>query len=146
MKLLTATLVKTPRPVTTKFGPKIVADCRLENGQDVTLWQPENSQIINYGNGSKLTLTLDSKGKYHWVETENNHAPEKVIAPKTEPNNHKFDKVQKQEIASYVSQQKELLQFCWKEASMIDGPSTEESIEKLTMALYLSAQRRFKLA
>ena len=57
-----------------------------------------------------------------------------------------FDKAQKQEIASYVSQQKELLQFCWKEASMIDGPSTEESIEKLTMALFLSAQRHFKLA
>ena len=146
MKLLTATLVKNPRSVKTKFGPKIVADCKLETGEDVTLWQPENSQIINYGNGSKLTLTLDSKGKYHWIETENNHAPEKAIAPKTEPNNHKFNKTQKQEIASYVSQQKELLQFCWKEASMIDGPCTEESIEKLTMALYLSTQRRFNLA
>jgi hypothetical protein len=129
MKLLTATLVKNPRQVTTKFGPKIVADCKLETGEDVTLWQPENSQIINYVNGSKISLMLDSKGKYRFVETENNYAPENAIAPKIEPNNHKFDKVQKQEIASYVSQQKELLQFCWKEASMIDGPSTEESME-----------------
>ena len=146
MKLLNATLVKNPRSVKTKFGPKIVADCKLESGEDVTLWQPENSQIINYGNGSKISLTLDSKGKYHFVENENNHAPENAIAPKTEPNNHKFDKAQKQEITSYIGQQRELIQFCWREASMIDGPTSEESIEKLTMALYLSAQRKFKLA
>jgi len=142
MKLLTATLVKDPRQVTTKYGPKIVVDCRLESGQDVTVWQPENSQIINYGNGQKIALTLDSKGKYHFVETENKTA----ITTTIEPNNHQFNKAQKQEIASYIGQQKELLQFCWKEASMIDGPCTEESIEKLAMALYLSTQRKFKLA
>jgi len=55
MKLLTATLVKNPRSVTTKYGQRIVADCKLENGETITLWQPENSQIINYGNGSKLS-------------------------------------------------------------------------------------------
>lgn len=145
MKLLTATLIKNPRSVNTKYGQKIVADCKLDNGEDVTLWQPENSQIINYGNGSKISLTLDSKGKYHFVETEN----ETAIAPKTEPNqtaNYQLSKEQKQAIASYVSQQKDLLQFCWKEASMIDGPCTEESIEKLTMALYIQTVKKFNLA
>ena len=82
MKLLTATLVKNPRSVTTKYGPKIVADCKLDNGEEVTLWQPKNSQIINYGNGSKISLTLDGKGKYHWVETQD----ETAISPKIEPN------------------------------------------------------------
>ena len=86
MKLLTATLVKNPRSVNTKFGPKIVADCKLDNGEDVTLWQPENSQIINYGNGSKLTQTLDGKGKYHWVESEN----ETAIASKPESNQTQY--------------------------------------------------------
>jgi len=146
MKLLTATLTKPARSVNTKFGPKVVADVTLSDGQEQTIWQPEHSQLINYGTGQKINLTLDSKNKYHFVEPENNPATEAAIATKTEPNNHKFDKAQKQEIASYIGQQRELIQFCWREASMIDGPTSEESVEKLTMALYLSAQRKFKLA
>lgn len=108
MKLLTATLVKNPRSVTTKYGPKIVADCKLDNGEEVTLWQPENSQIINYGNGSKISLTLDGKGKYHWVETEK----ETAIASKPEPN-QSFTNQQKREIAEYITEQTKLFSFCY---------------------------------
>ncbi|MFM7438434.1 MAG: hypothetical protein ACKO2V_07485 [Snowella sp.] len=149
MKLLTATLVKNPRSVNTKFGPKIVADCKLDNGEDVTLWQPENSQIINYGNGSKLTLTVDSKGKYHWVETEN----ETAITSKPESNqteqiktDYSLSKTDKQAIASYIQQQRDLLAFCWEQAKSIPGHESEDTTEKLAATLYLSAQRKFNLA
>jgi hypothetical protein len=108
MKLLTATLIKNPRSVTTKYGQRIVADCKLENGETITLWQTENSQIINYGNGSKLTLTIDSKGKYHWVETEK----ETAIASKPEPN-QSFTNQQKREIAEYITEQTKLFSFCY---------------------------------
>ena len=106
------------------------------------MWRPHGDGLLNYNVNSKVTLAQDSKGKLSLVD----NPVSTVIAPKTEPNNHQFDKAQKQEIASYIGQQKELLQFCWKEALMIEGPCTEESIEKLVMALYLSAQRKFKLA
>jgi hypothetical protein len=142
MKILTAILVKNPRSVTTKYGPKIVADCKLENGEEVTLWQPENSQIINYDNGSKISLTLDGKGKYHFLEGGNTQA----IAPKIEPTNHKLSNTQKKEIASYIEQQKDLLAFCWQQACSIDDIQSEDTIQKMAVTLYLSAQRKFDLA
>jgi hypothetical protein len=125
MKLLTATLVKNSRSVTTKYGPKIVADCKLDNGEEVTLWQPENSQIINYDNGSKLTLTLDSKGKYHWVETQD----ETAIAPKIEPNQSQSKELSnqaKRDIAEYITQQTKLFSFCYAQTALVDNLPNED--------------------
>ena len=143
MKLLTATLVKNPRSVTTKYGPKIVADCKLDNGEDVTLWQPENSQIINYGNGSKLTLTLDSKGKYHWVETEK----ETAIAPKIEPNQSQSKELSnqaKRDIAEYITQQTKLFSFCYSQTALIDNLPTEDR-RAVATTLYLQSVKHFCL-
>ena len=143
MKLLTATLVKNPRSVTTKFGPKIVADCRLDNGQDVTLWQPENSQIINYGNGSKISLTLDSKGKYHWVETEK----ETVSAPNTDTNQshpNELSNQAKRDIAEYVTQQTKLFSFCYAQTALIDNLPSEDRRQVAT-TLFLNATKHFNL-
>jgi len=137
MKLLTATLVKNPRSVTTKYGQRIVADCKLENGETVTLWQPENSQIINYGNGSKLTLTIDSKGKYHWVETEK----ETAIASKPEPN-QSFTNQQKREIAEYITEQTKLFSFCYAQTALIDNLPSEDRRQVAT-TLYLQSVKHF---
>jgi hypothetical protein len=144
MKLLTATLVKNPRSVQTKFGPKIVADCRLDNGQDVTLWQPENSQIINYGNGSKLTLTLDSKGKYHWVETEKETA---IATPKTDnkPQYQGMSSDTKKEIASYVTELCNLYNFCLKQVDMTVENITPEDRRAIAIELFSSCQKRYGL-
>jgi hypothetical protein len=139
MKLLTATLVKNPRSVTTKYGQRIVADCKLENGETITLWQPENSQIINYGNGSKLTLTIDSKGKYHWVETEK----ETAIASKPEPN-QSFTNQQKREIAEYITEQTKLFSFCYAQTALIDNLPSEDRRQVAT-TLYLQATKHFNL-
>jgi hypothetical protein len=144
MKLLTATLVKNPRSVNTKFGPKIVADCKLENGEDVTLWQPENSQIINYSNGSKLTLTLDSKGKYHFLENGNDD----TIAANNV--NHKTDSIelsnqQKRRIAEFATQQFKLFEFCLSQAKLIDGLS-QEDLRPTATTIYLQCCKKFNLA
>ena len=139
MKLLTATLVKNPRSVTTKYGQRIVADCKLENGETITLWQPENSQIINYGNGSKLTLTIDSKGKYHWVETEK----ETAIASKPEPN-QSFSNQQKRDIAEYITEQTKLFSFCYAQTALIDNLPTEDRRQVAT-TLYLQSVKHFNL-
>jgi hypothetical protein len=137
MKLLTATLVKNPRSVTTKYGQRIVADCKLENGETITLWQPENSQIINYGNGSKLTLTIDSKGKYHWVETEK----ETAIASKPEPN-QSFTNQQKRDIAEYITEQTKLFSFCYAQTALIDNLPSEDRRQVAT-TLYLQSVKHF---
>ena len=139
MKLLTATLVKNPRSVTTKYGQRIVADCKLENGETITLWQPENSQIINYGNGSKLTLTIDSKGKYHWVETEK----ETAIASKPEPN-QSFTNQQKRDIAEYITEQTKLFSFCYAQTALIDNLPSEDR-RAIATTLYLQATKHFNL-
>jgi hypothetical protein len=139
MKLLTATLVKNPRSVTTKYGQRIVADCKLENGETITLWQPENSQIINYGNGSKLTLTIDSKGKYHWVETEK----ETAIASKPEPN-QSFTNQQKRDIAEYITEQTKLFSFCYAQTALIDNLPSEDRRQVAT-TLYLQSVKHFSL-
>ena len=139
MKLLTATLVKNPRSVTTKYGQRIVADCKLENGETITLWQTENSQIINYGNGSKLTLTIDSKGKYHWVETEK----ETAIASKPEPN-QSFTNQQKREIAEYITEQTKLFSFCYAQTALIDNLPSEDRRQVAT-TLYLQSVKHFSL-
>lgn len=143
MKLLTATLVKNPRSVQTKFGPKIVADCRLDNGQDVTLWQPENSQIINYGNGSKLTLTLDSKGKYHWVETEKETAIATKVETKQSQSNN-LSNAQKRDIAEYITQQTNLFNFCYQQTKLIDNLPSEDRRQVAT-TLFLNATKHFNL-
>jgi|LakMenE18May11ns_1017448.scaffolds.fasta_scaffold9447498_1 hypothetical protein len=143
MKLLTATLVKNPRSVTTKYGPKIVADCKLDNGEEVTLWQPENSQIINYDNGSKLTLTLDSKGKYHWVESEN----ETAIAPKIEPNQSQSKELSnqaKRDIAEYITQQTKLFSFCYAQTALVDNLPNEDRRQVAT-TLFIQAIKHFNL-
>ena len=143
MKLLTATLVKNPRSVTTKYGPKIVADCKLDNGQDVTLWQPESSQIINYGNGSKISLTLDSKGKYHWVETEN----KTVSAPNTDTNQshpNELSNAKKRDIAEYVTQQTKLFSFCYAQTALVDNLPSEDRRQVAT-TLFLNATKHFNL-
>lgn len=146
MKLIQAKLIKQPRLVTTKHGPRVVADAvNIETGESLTIWRPHSDGLLNYNVNSNVTLCQDSKGKISLIYNQETTA----ITANSETNqtaSYQLSKEQKQAIASYVSQQKDLLQICWKEASMIDGPCTEESIEKLTMALYIQTVKKFNLA
>ncbi|MFM7575676.1 MAG: hypothetical protein ACKO5Q_01850, partial [Microcystaceae cyanobacterium] len=108
MKLLNATIYKAPRQVTTKYGDRIVTDCKLSDGQEVTLLQPLTSTIINYGTGQKICLSLDSKGKYHLIENEEKTA----IATNPNPDNSTgLSNAKKREIAEYLTEQTKLFSF-----------------------------------
>lgn len=107
MKLLTATIQKAPRIVDTKFGQKCVTDCKLDDGQTITLWQSPTSKLINYGSGEKISLTVDHKGKHHFVENGNDDA----IAPKIEPTNHKLSNTQKKRSPHILNSKKIYLLF-----------------------------------
>lgn len=68
-QLLIATLAKTPRQVNTKHGARTVADIRLEDGTEQTLWRPANDPTLtSLREGATIQLTRDSKGKLSLIE------------------------------------------------------------------------------
>lgn len=143
MKLLTATLIKPARSVNTKFGTKVVADVTLSDGQEHTIWQPEHSQLINYGTGQKITLTLDSKGKYHFVESEK----ETAIASKVEPNqsqSNELSNAQKRDIAEYITVQTNLFNFCYQQTKLIDNLPQDDR-RAVATTLFIQATKHFNL-
>ena len=141
MKLLTATIIKEPRIVNTKFGPRAVADLTLSNGENATLWQPENSKIINYGTGQKITVSIDSKGKLHFVEPDE----ETAIANNPEPTQSTdLSNAQKRQIAEFITQQTKLFSFCYAQTALIDNLPNEDR-RAVATTLYLGAVKKFNL-
>jgi hypothetical protein len=140
MKLLTAKVTRAPKIVSTKHGERFVFDVEID-GETQAIWGPP-SMIPTAKNGEFVTLGRDSKNKLHIVEGANTPV---TATETTAANPYTLDKDTKKAIASYISQQKDLLQFCWQQAEAIEGPQTEDSIEKLAVTLYLSAQRKFGL-
>jgi hypothetical protein len=143
MQLLTATVKSQPRTVTTKYGERSVMDVVLPNGEEQSIWGPANfSAIVNCRNGQPVAIAVDSKGKYHVVEGQSE--PVKTSATEVPPVAMTTD--QKRAIAQYVQDQRDLLAFCLDQAATIPQAQTDDSVEKLGVTLYLSAQRKFKLA
>ena len=141
MKLLTATIVKEPRIVNTKFGPRAVADLTLSNGESATLWQPENSKIVNYGTGQKITVSIDSKGKLHFVEPDE----ETAIATNSEPSpKSELSNTEKRAIAEFITQQTKLFSFCYAQTKLIEDLPNEDR-RAVATTLYLGACKKFNL-
>jgi hypothetical protein len=108
MQLLTATLTKPARQVTTKYGVRTVADCIDQNGNTQTIWRPENdSALTGLAVNSRLTLTVDSKGKINLVE----NIPQAITTPKTDnkPTYQGMNNETKKQVASYVTEMAKLL-------------------------------------
>ena len=149
MQLLTATLAENPKAITTKYGEKTVADITTEAGETLALWRPANdSTLLSLRRGDRVTIAKDSKGKISLIDnTASSSTPAAAAVPTaTQPANaYTLDSDTKKAIAEYLKQQRDLLQFCWQQAETIEGPQTEDSIEKLAVTLYLSAQRKFNL-
>ena len=143
MRLLTATIQKSPRIVNTKFGQKLVCDCKLDDGQTVTLWQPETSKLINYGTGERISLTVDSKGKHHFVENGNDDAiATNQTTNKTSSN--ELSNSKKREIAEYVTTLTNLYGFCYKQTELIDSLPNEDR-RAVATTLFLGAVKKFNL-
>jgi len=161
MQLIDAIATDRARRVNTKYGERTVIDAiRRDNGEKVTVWRggdDEYSQRHVIKN-ARLTLTLDSKGKYSLVEDTalvnlGQPLPESPV-PVRPVYDHKIEKTsdtdpstlnpsQKREIASYIQEMAKLYGFCLTQADSL-GVEGEDRREIAT-TLYLSAQKKFSL-
>lgn len=150
MQLLAATVSKAPRQVKTKYGDRLVCDVKLSDGTDSTIWSPVGYAPVEYlEQGQAVTVSRDSKGKVHIIENHLTHPG--MVAPPIDQGTklagqHGLTTEQKREIAQYVTQQRDLLAFCLDQAATIPQAQTDDSVQKLGVTLYLSAQRKFGLA
>jgi hypothetical protein len=167
MQLIEAMATDRARRVTTKYGERTVIDCvRRDNGEKVTVWRggdDEYSQKYVIKN-ARLTLTLDSKGKYNLVEdpalvnlgkplpaepvpVKPVHSYDHKIAQNSEKLNECDQSLlspnQKREIASYISEMAKLYGFCLTQADSL-GVEGEDR-RAIATTLYLSAQKKFAL-
>ena len=144
MKLINAQILLNPRRVETKFGPKIVADCRnLETGETLTVWRPDGDSLINYPAHSNITLTQDSKGKLSLVDNPS-PAP---IAPKIDnkPSYQGMNNETKREVASYVTEMANLFNFCLKQVDMTVENISSEDRRAIATTMFISAQKKYGL-
>jgi cephalosporin hydroxylase len=163
MKLIEAIAQSPARRVNTKYGERTDIDAiRRDNGEKVTVWRggdDEYSQKHVIKN-ARLTLTLDSKGKYNLVEDTNlanlgQPRPDSPVPVKSVHNfNHKIEETsesdqsslspnQKREIANYVTEMAKLYGFCLTQAESL-GVEGEDR-RAIATTLYLSAQKKFAL-
>ena len=144
MKLLTATLVKPARQVTTKYGVRTVADCIDQNGNTQTIWRPENdSALTSLTVNSRLTLTVDSKGKINLVDNPS-PAP---IAPKTDnkPSYQGMNNETKKQVASYVTEMANLFNFCLKQVDQTVENITPDDRRAIATTMFISCQKKYGL-
>ena len=144
MQLLTATLTKPARQVTTKYGVRTVADCIDQNGNTQTIWRPENDPALTgLAVNSRLTLTVDSKGKINLVD----NAPTAIATPKTDDQTsyQGINKETKKQVASYVTEMANLFNFCLKQVDMTVENITPEDRRAIATTMFISCQKKYGL-
>jgi hypothetical protein len=161
MQLIEAMATDRARQVNTKYGERTVIDAvRRDNGEKVTVWRSGDDKYSQKHviTNARLTLTLDSKGKYSLIEAPNlanlgQPLPESPV-PVKPVYDHKIEKTsesdqsslnsnQKREIASYIQEMTKLYGFCLTQAESL-GVEGEDR-RAIATTLYLSAQKKFSL-
>ena len=144
MKLINAQILVNPRRVETKYGPKIVADCRnLETGETLTVWRPDGDSLINYPAHSNVTLAQDSKGKLSLVD----NPISTVITPKIDnkPSYQGMNNETKKQVASYVTEMANLFNFCLKQVDMTVENISSEDRRAIATTMFISCQKKYGL-
>jgi hypothetical protein len=144
MKLLTATLAKPARQVQTKYGVRTVADCIDENGNEQTVWRPANDPILTkLSVNSRLTLTLDSKGKINLVD----NPPGAIAAPESENNliYQGMSPQTKRDVASYVTEMANFFNFCLKQVDQSVENITPDDRRAIATTMFVSVQKKYGL-
>jgi hypothetical protein len=161
VQLIEAMATDRARRVNTKYGERTVIDAvRRDTGEKVTVWRGGDDDYSQKHviKNARLTLTLDSKGKYNLVEDPNlvnlgQPLPESPV-PVKPVYNHVIEKTnendqstlnpnQKREIASYIQDMAKLYGFCLNQAESL-GVEGEDR-RAIATTLYLSAQKKFAL-
>jgi hypothetical protein len=171
MQLIEAMATDRARRVNTKYGERTVIDAvRRDNGEKVTVWRggdDDYSQKYVIKN-ARLTLTLDSKGKYNLVEDPNlvnlgtplpetvpvkpvsrylasNNPPIPNYSEKTsESDQSLLSPNQKREIANYVQEMAKLYKYCLDQVETTIGVEGEDK-RAIATTLFISAQKKFAL-
>jgi len=144
MQLLTATLTKPARQVTTKYGVRTVADCIDQNGNTQTIWRPENDPALTgLAVNSRLTLTVDSKGKINLVD----NAPTAIATTKTDDQTtyQGMNKETKKQVASYVTEMANLFNFCLKQVDMTVENISSEDRREIATTMFIACQKKYGL-
>ena len=161
MQLIEAMATDRARRVNTKYGERTVIDAvRRDNGEKVTVWRGGDDDYSQKHviKNARLTLTLDSKGKYNLVEDPNlvnlgQPLPDSPV-PVRPVYDHKIEKTsdtdpstlnpsQKREIASYIQEMAKLYGFCLTQADSL-GVIGEDR-RAIATTLFISAQKKFAL-
>jgi hypothetical protein len=168
MQLIEAMATDRARRVNTKYGERTVIDAvRRDNGEKVTIWRGGNDEysIKHVITNARLTLTLDSKGKYSLVEDTNlinlgQPLPELPVAvnlvsrhlasnnppipnysiPDPDPN---FSPEKKVEMAEYVANLASLYQHCQDKAE--DIALTPEDARAIATTIFIQTTKKFGL-
>lgn len=148
MKLVQATVKGNPRQVTTKYGDRLVADCLIGDGEEVTIWRPAGDvELVGRCNGERVTLAVDSKGKYHLMESLSTG----LVDPtdnQTNGNGHELGSCSKApEIRDYVSRLAKLYHHCYrvvKDEFSSDGLETPQ-LKDVASCLFIQTIRKFDL-
>lgn len=149
MKLISATVKGNPRQVTTKYGDRLVADCLIGDGQEVTIWRPSNdAELMGRRDGERLTLAVDSKGKYHLMESLSTGLVEPtVFANGNGHNSENNDGSRKAEIADYINRLVQLYGYTFKKVrlQMSDSGLPIECVKDISTSVFIQTARHFDL-
>jgi hypothetical protein len=163
MKLISAIALDRPREVTTKYGQRLVIDCRnRDTGETFPIWRGVDDDYSRRYviKNSPLTVGIDSKGKYSLIEDPaltnlGQPLPDEVPVKPVHNYDHKITQNsekhneselspnQKREIAQYIQDMAKLYGFCLTQAETL-GVEGEDR-RAIATTLYLSAQKKFAL-
>jgi hypothetical protein len=170
MKLVQAIALDRPREVTTKYGQRLVIDCRnRDTGETFPIWRGVDDDYSRKYviKNSPLTVGVDSKGKFNLIEdpaltnlgqplpvpvkpvsrhlASNNPPIPAYNSEKTSESDQSFlNPSQKREIASYVSEMAKLYKYCLDQVETTIGVEGEDR-RAIATTLFISAQKRFSL-
>ncbi|WP_019499158.1 hypothetical protein [Pseudanabaena sp. PCC 6802] len=108
----------------------------IDGGDDIKVWGKPDDAIASLTKGQQVTLLYDGKSYKLVAEQPTQVKQQLALTPE-----------QKIAIAHYVTEQADLLKFCWITASeKLDNlAAEEESIRCAAASLYIAAQRKFGL-
>ena len=169
MKLIQAIALDNPREVKTRFGQRLVIDCRnRDTGETFPIWRGVDDDYSRRYviKNSPITVGIDSKGRFNLIEDpalvslgqplpdspvpvrplhhNTNHVIEKTSEKTSESDQSLLNPSQKREIANYVTEMAKLYKFCLDQVESTIGVEGEDR-RAIATTLYLSAQKKFSL-